>query len=479
MAGNNITSTLVLSIFGAILGMFYFGFNTGVINAPESSIKSFIFESHKSHYDVEVSESTNNTIFTLIVSIFVVGGMFGAMAGGTVAEKLGRKRGLVLSQIVGLLGGIITAISKPLFSWELLLVGRLMVGLTSGFNTVVAPMYLSEIAPVNLRGGIGVLNQLAVTFGIFSSQILGLSEILGNDSGWPWLLALTALPPVIQIVLLYFCPRSPRYVYISLEQETEARKELYKLRRSDDVVDMEIKEMMEEKEAEKEPDMSIIDVIKSSEVRIALIIGIIMHLSQQLSGMVAIFYYAVSFFKQAGIEEANAKYANLGVGAIMVSMTLVTVPLMDRLGRRVLHLTGLGGACIMSILIVVASNIDTDGARVFLIIATLGFVVFFATGPGSIPWLICGELFTQGPRGAASSICCFVNWAANLLVSLVFPTVLIPFMKAFTFLPFAILLALFFVFVYLFLPETRGRQVGDTTSLLQDKGWRAGRARAS
>merc|ERR1719186_2437207 len=188
--------------------------------------------------------------------------MVGAMGGGFVADKIGRKRGLIVSQITGLLGGIIMAISKPTSSWEVLLVGRLVVGLTAGLNTVLVPMYVSGIAPVDLRGGLGVFNQLAVTSGIFLGQILGLSEVLGNDSGWPWLLAVTIIPCVV------------------------------------------------------------------------------LHLSQQFSGMVAIFYYAVNFFESAGISSDNAKYGNLGVGAIMVTMTVVTIPLMDRLGRRVLHMVG-------------------------------------------------------------------------------------------------------------------------------------------
>ena len=109
--------------------------------------------------------------------------------------------------------------------------------------------------------------------------------------------------------------------------------------------------------------------------------------------MVAIFYYSVTFFKSAGIEGKEAQLANLGVGAIMVGMTLLTIPLMDRLGRRVLQLTSLLGSLLMAILIIIAQNLDIGG---FLIAATLIFVVFFALGNGSIPWLITGELFTQG-----------------------------------------------------------------------------------
>jgi len=472
-----VTNTLVRSVFAAVLGMFYFGFNSGVVNAPEKSIKAFTNKSYFEHYGEYLTKTKQDTIFTIITSAFIVGGMAGAMGGGMVADKIGRKRGLIVSQITGLIGGVIMAISSPTSSWEVLLVGRLVVGVTAGLNTVLVPMYVSEIAPVSLRGGLGVFNQLAVTSGIFVGQILGLSQILGNDDGWPWLLAVTVIPCVVQLAILFTSPRSPRYLAIAMGQVEEARKELMKLRNNDDeMVDRELEEMKEEKEAEQEPEMSIFQLLGSNKLRQALIICIVMHFSQQFSGMVAIFYYAVGFFESAGISEDNAKYANLGVGAIMVAMTLVTIPLMDKLGRRVLHLTGLVGMCIMAILIVIAQNImgeEPSGSEGgFLIASTLVFVVFFAVGPGSIPWMIAGEMFTQGPRPAASSVVVFVNWASNLTVGLVFPLVLIPQLQAFTFLPFAILLAAFSVFVFFFLPETKGRTVGETTLLLQDKGWK-------
>jgi len=463
-----VTGVLARSVFAAVLGMFYFGFNTGVVNAPETSIKLFIVESHKSHYGNIIDP---NSIFTVITSAFIAGGMIGAMVGGLVADKMGRKRGLIISQVVGLLGGVVMAVSEPLTSWEVLLVGRLVAGLTAGLNTVLVPLYVSEIAPVHLRGGLGVFNQLAVTSGIFLGQILGLSDALGNTSGWPWLLAITCLPPLLQLAILTVSPRSPRYLAISLNMPGEARDALLQLRGANqqEQVDMELKEMLEEAAAEKEPEMSILELIGSSKLRLPLIICIFMHLSQQFSGMVAIFYYSISFFTSAGIDEEQAQYANLGVGAIMVAMTLVTIPLMDRLGRRVLHLGGLAGMCAMAILIVIAQNMEDAGG--VLIAATLVFVVFFALGPGSIPWMIAGEMFTQGPRPAASALVVFINWAANLAVSLLFPLVLIPELKEFTFLPFAIFIAVFFIFIFLYLPETKGRTVGETTALLQERSW--------
>lgn len=461
---------LVRAVFGAVMGMFYFGFNTGAVNAPEVSIKNFCNSSYFQHYGSYLDDSQLNTLFTVITSAFIVGGMVGAMVGGLVADKVGRKRGLLLSQVMGSIGGVIMAISKPVVAWEVLLVGRLVVGLSAGLNTVLVPIYISEIAPVNLRGGLGVFNQLAVTFGIFLGQILGLSEVLGNAEGWPWLLAVTIIPCLVSIILLFLSPMSPRYLAIGLNNTEDARESLMIFRDGDvSMVETEMEEMKMESEAEKEPDMSVLELLGSSKLRVSLVICIVMHLSQQLCGISAIFYYAVKFFQSAGISENNAKYANLGVGAIMVSMTFVTIPLMDRLGRRVLQLTSLLGSLLMAILIIIAQNLDIGG---FLIAATLIFVVFFALGNGSIPWLITGELFTQGPRSAASAIVVFINWAANLTVGLVFPLVLIPLLDTYTFLPFAIMLTFFTIFVFLFLPETKGITVGETSQLLQDRGWK-------
>lgn len=361
------------------------------------------------------------------------------------------------------------AVSSPLLSWEVLLAGRLVAGVTAGLNTVLVPLYVSEVAPVGLRGGLGVLNQLAVTTGIFVGQVLGLGGVLGNAPGWPWLLAITCLPPLLQLLLLWGSPRSPRYLAITLQLPGEARDAL-SLLRGDQDVEEELEEMVRESLEEKEVEMSVLELLSSPSLRLALVVCVVMHLSQQLSGMVAIFYYSISFFTEAGLEEAEAQYANLGVGAIMVVMTLVTVPLMDRVGRRALHLTGLAGMCAMAVLIVVAQSSSWPGGLV--VGATLVFVVFFALGPGSIPWMIAGEMFTQGPRPAASALVVGVNWAANLLVSLLFPLVLIPELQELTFLPFALLIGGFFLFIFLYLPETKGQTVGETTALLQRRGWK-------
>ena len=158
-----VTFILVRSVFGAVLGMFYFGFNTGVVNAPDKAIRKFCNSSYHQHYGTFLDQSKSDIIFTVITSAFIVGGMLGAMVGGLVADRLGRKKGLILSQMMGVVGGITMAVSRPTMSWEVLLVGRLVVGLTAGLNTVLVPVYVSEIAPLHLRGALGRVQPLVST----------------------------------------------------------------------------------------------------------------------------------------------------------------------------------------------------------------------------------------------------------------------------------------------------------------------------
>ncbi len=136
------------------------------------------------------------------------------------------------------------------------------------------------------------------------------------------------------------------------------------------------------------------------------------------------FYYSTNLFITTGLSESNAKYATIGIGTVMVIMTLISIPLMDRSGRRTLHLYGLGGMFIFSIFITISFLVKEIVAWIWWlsVVSTLFYVVFFAVGPGSIPWMITAELFSQGPRPAAMSIAVLINWCANFLVGIGFPT---------------------------------------------------------
>merc|ERR1712179_385303 len=299
-------------------------------------------------------------------------------------------------------------------------------------------------------------------------------------------------------------PETPRYLILSKGNIDDGKRALKKLRNTEDVR-TEIEELQNEEANQGSTDTSFStwELLTSAKLRLSLFVCICLHLSQQLSGIVAVFYYSTSFFNAGGITGDNSQYATIGVGCIMVLMTLVTIPLMDRVGRRTLHLIGLGGIIVCSIMITIAlnyssqtetnnaddkrgidvptlANVTDDSTMdknedsesnasqvgIFLVFATLLFVVFFALGPGSIPWMAAGEMFSQGPRAPAISVCVFTNWLANLIVSLVFPQLQLK-LLTYSFVPFlVIILVLFFILSFYFV-ETKGKTADEVSQIYQ------------
>ncbi|XP_029670396.1 glucose transporter type 1 isoform X6 [Formica exsecta] len=463
-----LTLFLSYAILAAVLGMLQFGYNTGVINAPEVNIENFMKDVYKDRYGEDISDDSVKTLYSVAVSIFAIGGMVGGFSGGTIANRFGRKGGLLLNNVLGIVGACLMGFTKLAESYEMLFFGRFIIGVNCGLNTSLVPMYISEIAPLNLRGGLGTVNQLAVTVGLLVSQVLGIEQILGTNEGWPVLLGLAICPAILQLLLLPVCPESPRYLLITKQWEEEARKALRRLRASNQVEE-DIEEMRAEERAQQaESTISMTELICSPTLRAPLVIGVVMQLSQQLSGINAVFYYSTNLFTSSGLTDESAKFATIGIGAIMVGMTLVSIPLMDRTGRRTLHLYGLGGMFIFSIFITISFLIKEmiDWMSYISVVSTLCFVVFFAVGPGSIPWMITAELFSQGPRPAAMSIAVLVNWMANFLVGIGFPSMKTS-LENYTFLPFSAFLAIFWIFTYKKVPETKNKTFEEILALFR------------
>ncbi|XP_023234296.1 glucose transporter type 1-like [Centruroides sculpturatus] len=459
---------LVFSIFAAVLGMFQFGYNTGVINAPQTIIQDFIRDVYKMRTGEDITDNYRDLLWSITVSVFAIGGMVGGIIGGSIADKFGRKNGLLLNNIMGIIGAALMSLSKISRSFELLIIGRLIIGFNCGLNTAVVPMYLSEVSPLTMRGGLGTVNQLGVTIGLLMSQVLGIQAILGTERGWPFLLGIAVLPAVLQLLLLPLCPESPRYLLISKREESLAREALQKLRCSSQVEE-DMEEMKaEERSQQPESEITMWQLICNKSMQLPLVIGIVMQLSQQLSGINAVLYYSTGLFTAAGLTEDTAKYATIGVGSVLVAMTLVSIPLMDRAGRRTLHLYGLGGMFIFSIFITISLLVKFlyHWVTYLSVVSTLFFVVFYAIGPGPIPWMITAELFSQGPRPAAMSITALCNWFANFIVGLVFPQMQ-RFLENYTFLPFTALLAIFWTFTYRKIPETKNKTFEEIAALFR------------
>ena len=190
-------------------------------------IKNFCNESVQSRYGVILQKNGLDFLWSTIVAIFLVGGTVGSLGGSYFADKVGRKGALIVSSGIGTLAGVLFFVSKTANSIEMLIAGRLLVGVSSGLITSVMPMYLTELAPSLLRGSMGVLCPLGVTFGVLVGQVLSLYKILGNEEFWPHLLAFYLLPLLLCSFLLIFLPESPKYLFIVKKQPHLAIQRTY------------------------------------------------------------------------------------------------------------------------------------------------------------------------------------------------------------------------------------------------------------
>uniref|UniRef100_A0A8C5HKT1 Solute carrier family 2, facilitated glucose transporter member 1-like n=1 Tax=Gouania willdenowi TaxID=441366 RepID=A0A8C5HKT1_GOUWI len=470
---NGITFPLMLSVGAAVIGSLQFGYNTGVINAPQKIIEKFINETYVGRYGEPISKGSLTAIWSIAVAIFSVGGILGSFSVGLFVNRLGRRNSMLIANVLAFIAAILMGFSKLASSWEMLIIGRFVVGLYSGLSTGFVPMYVGEISPTALRGALGTLHQLGIVVGILIAQVFGLESIMGNDDLWPLLLGFTFLPAVIQCILLPMCPESPRFLLINKNEESRAKTVLKKLRGTTDV-SADMQEMKEEsRQMMREKKVTILELFRSPLYRQPIIIAIMLQLSQQLSGINAVFYYSTRIFEKAGVEQPV--YATIGAGAVNTAFTVVSLFVVERAGRRSLHLLGLlgmaGSAVMMTIALALLEQLKW--MSYLSMVAIFAFVAFFEMGPGPIPWFIVAELFSQGPRPSAFAVSGFSNWTANFIVGMSFQYVE-ELCGPYVFIIFTVLLLVFFIFTYFKVPETKGRTFDEISAGFRQTGARGG-----
>uniref|UniRef100_A0AAZ3QBH5 Major facilitator superfamily (MFS) profile domain-containing protein n=1 Tax=Oncorhynchus tshawytscha TaxID=74940 RepID=A0AAZ3QBH5_ONCTS len=459
-SGKQLTGTLTLAVFSAVLGSLQFGYSLGVINAPQKVIEQHYGRSLGVLPEEPLLLSENSTetekqevhpsvvmYWSLSVSIFSIGGMVSSFLVGFIGDLRGRVKGMLMVNVLAVIAGLLMVMAKMWKPHVMVIAGRCVMGFYCGLSSGLVPMYIGEIAPMAYRGALGTLHQLATVTGILLSQVLGLEFLLGNDYYWPLLLGLSGAPAVLQSLLLPLCPESPRYLYIKRGMVEEAKKSMYCRNLSS---------LLENTLPVRSLDTPTHSRVRSSLYRQQLFVALMMHFSQQLSGINAIFYYSTAIFEKAGVTQPV--YATIGVGVLNTVFTMVSVALVDRAGRRTLTLIGLGGMCICAVsmtvglvyLSVYSWMSYVSMSAIFL------FVCFFEIGPGPIPWFIVAELFSQGPRPAALALAGCTNWTSNFIIGMTFPYIE-ALCGSYVFILFAVLLFGFTVFTYLRVPETKGK----------------------
>lgn len=452
-----------MCVAAAVIGSLQFGYNTGVINAPQKIIENFINVTYYERYNEPIPKSSLTAIWSLSVSIFSVGGICGSFSVGLFVNRFGRRNSMLLANVLAFIASGLMGFSKMAKSWEMLIIGRFIVGLYSGLSTGFVPMYVGEVSPTALRGALGTLHQLGIVIGILIAMVFGLEAVMGNDDLWPLLLGFIFVPALIQCVVLPLCPESPRFLLINKNEENKARNVLKKLRGNTDV-STDIKEMKEEsRQMMREKKVTIFELFRSPLYRQPLLVAVVLQLSQQLSGINAVFYYSTRIFEKAGVEQPV--YATIGTGVVNTAFTVVSLFIVERAGRRSLHLIGLLGMAGATILMTIALALleKLKWMSYLSIVAIFSYVAFFEIGPGPIPWFIVAELFSQGPRPSAMAVAGFSNWTANFIVGMCFQYIE-ELCYPYVFVIFTVLLLIFFVFTYFKVPETKGRTFDDISA---------------
>ena len=394
----------------------------------------------------------STALWSLAVAAFAVGGPFGAIVGGQMADQRGRRGALLIDTWTFLLGGLLQTFAPDMYT---IILSRFIIGFASGYSSVLVPIYLGELAPPTLRGMLGTLTQFALVIGILVADILAFS--FATDNGWRILFAATVVVAIIQLLCAPFLLESPRWLLMRDPKSLRARyiiKTLLGLR-YDHEVESElgnyiIGEAAQHQDTQKPQGAIIGEMLRHRKLRMLLLSSLVLQVAQQLGGINAVFYYSTSFFE--GVID-NPLVGTTVVGVVNVFATYIALLLMDSCGRRNLILWSSGGM-FLSCVVIVLSLLGYVN-NILALVAVNSYVSFFEIGLGPIPWLIVAEMFEGKYVAVAMSTCCQVNWACNFIIGLVFPY-MNQYLGPYSFLPFAIVLGFTFVFTLFVLPETQG-----------------------
>ncbi|XP_062597352.1 solute carrier family 2, facilitated glucose transporter member 1-like [Saccostrea cucullata] len=473
----NYSCYLLCSVFFCVFGnSFLYGYNIGDVNNPAKIIQMFyedvltqraggeptdkpknqsvnvvgLGNSSSNLNSSYVTTPKNNTkispldyeapievewLWSVTVAIFVLFGMVGAFISGKWADYFGRQRGMILITFIMFLAALFGGIPKITRSFEVLIVHRALVGLHCGLNVSLASLYLAEISPKKIRGAIGTCHQLFITVGILWSNIMGVSKLFGTHELWEWVFIFNAIPALVCLIGLPFCPESPRYLLIKKNEEEEAR--------------------------DGEPKLFLCLYLFLSPV-----FCVSLDFSAVVSsyGINAVMSFSSFMYKNAGVEKSVVEWVVCLTSLINVLTTIVAVPLMEKLGRRPLLIYPMCCMVISFIALTIFHNLQYDqdlqeSRGVFAIIAIIAmhtYVIGFALGLGPIPFIVVGEIFRQEPRAAAMSLSLTFNWVCNFILNLIF-RFMQKAMLGYVYLPFIGILVGAILFIFFKVPETKNR----------------------
>jgi len=437
----NLRYVLLLTTVAALGGLL-FGYDTGVISGAIGFLTS------RFHLNADATGWA--------ASSALVGCILGASFAGILSDWRGRKKALLLSAVLFTISAISSAVANNLTQFAL---ARMIGGFGVGAASMLSPLYIAEISPAHVRGRLVSLNQLAIVVGFLvvyfvNALVAHFGDQLGGEAwniayGWRWMFGSETLPALLFFVLLLFVPESPRWLS-KQGREGEALAILTRVN-GEQQARIELSNIMD---AIAHEQRSLLQLFKPG-IRFALMIGILLAIFQQVTGINAVLYYMPEIFKSTGLSSTTAIYQTVIVGAVNLLFTLIAIRFIDQFGRKRLLLIGISGMAI-SLTLLGSAFLLKKFAGPWVLLFVITYVASFAAAMGPVVWVILSEIFPTRIRGTAMSIATVFLWTANFAVTQFFPKMLQQ-LQGKSFFVYAAMCVLAFTFVLVFIPETKGK----------------------
>ena len=461
MTGGENTRLIVLISVVATIGGFLFGFDSGVINGTVDGLQQ-AFGSTKAGLGFEVAS-------------MLLGCAVGAFSAGRLADSLGRRNVLIISAVLFLLSaiGAGAATSSVVF-----IAARVIGGFAVGAASVISPAYIAEVAPARYRGRLATVQQIAIISGLtaaFLSNYLlaakagaSTEALWGGHAAWRWMFWMQAMPSLVFLALLLVIPESPRYLVVKRRKD-EALRVLTRL-----FGGAEAQAKLAEIDASlsqdhHRPRLSDLKSRTTGRLRPIVWVGIGLATFQQLVGINVVFYYGAVLWQAVGFSESDALLINVLSGALSIGACIVTVLLIDKVGRKPLLWFGSVGMAITLGLVTFAfatGGMDaagrlqlSDSMGLLALVAANAYVVFFNMSWGPVMWVMLGEMFPNQIRGSGLAVAGLAQWVANFLITWTFPMLLAGIGLAAAYGLYAAAAFISVFFVLRFVRETRGREL--------------------
>lgn len=502
----------------ASIGALLFGYDTGVISGALLYIRE----------DFPVVDKSS-LLQETIVSMAIAGGIVGAVLGGWISDRFGRKPATLIADAIFTLGAVVMAAAPDPY---VLIFGRLVVGLGVGIASLIAPLYVAEVSPSDVRGCLVSTTVLYITGGQFVSYVvnLGFTEVPGT---WRWMLGVSAIPAILQFIVMLSLPESPRWLFQKdkCEDAVAVLEKLYPQEQLEDEVQGLISSVSSGLELNNSSGVGWFDLLKRRELRSALVLGVGLQVFQQFVGINTVMYYSPTIMKMAGFTSNRlALMLSLITSGLNALGTVVGMYLIDRIGRRHLAISSLLGVIISLFLLSVSfhlldatspsfeievseaacpafvnasravswscsdclqqacgfcaasQNLMSAGSCLQLssaatctqqsrtwyssvcpgnfgwmsVLGLAMYIIFFSPGMGPVPWTVNSEIYPLHFRGVCGGIAAMSNWISNLIVSESFLSLTGLVGASITFLIFGIIALVALIFVWKFVPETKG-----------------------